>query len=247
MGQSLESAARVALHDLERSRSNRSLVQGLDDFVNRRFRGGAASLRRVHEARSALTRREGVLADLVPGEAGPYDDHLIADVAGHSAPIDLGRLLYCLVRAGKPRRLLELGTNIGVSAAYIATAIAMNKTGRLVSIDFSRPRLVLADELLRDLGLDSVDLIEGDFDEVLPAELGSLKRVDFAYIDGDHERDSTLAYFEMVASHRGRGAIVVCDDIRWSKGMYEAWESLVHHRQVRQAIDLGRLGLIVVE
>jgi hypothetical protein len=43
--------------------------------------------------------------------------------------------LYCLARALAPAAVLELGTCLGVSAAYLSAALEANGSGQLVTID----------------------------------------------------------------------------------------------------------------
>jgi predicted O-methyltransferase YrrM len=48
-----------------------------------------------------------------------------------------GRLVYDHVRATRPAEVLELGTAHGVGAAYLATALEDNGSGRLTTVDFA--------------------------------------------------------------------------------------------------------------
>ncbi len=49
---------------------------------------------------------------------------------------DQGRRVYDHVRATRPLAILELGTGHGVSAAYMAAALADNEAGHLTTVDF---------------------------------------------------------------------------------------------------------------
>lgn len=57
---------------------------------------------------------------------------------------DLCVLLYSLIRRERPQRVLELGTGLGVTAAWIAQALKENKKGILKTVDngayFADPR-----------------------------------------------------------------------------------------------------------
>ena len=231
---------------MRNDRRCRNLAKALRAFTERRFHGGADLVRAVHAARSDLTRRQGTVADIAPDHAGRWDSQTIADAARHSAPKDLGRLLYSLVRTNRPGRLIELGTNLGVSAAYIASALEINGSGRLVTLDFSSPRLILAEDLLSNLGLHSVELVHGKFDEHLEQAIEALGGVDFAFVDGDHQLDSTVRYFEAILDRSSSGALIVFDDIRWSAGMTEAWTVVSAHPELHRAFDLGRVGIVIV-
>jgi predicted O-methyltransferase YrrM len=245
--QPLEDAVASALALMDRDQLCQPLVNAFQLFTERRFSGGADLVAAVHEARSNLMQRSGTVAQVAPNDAARYDSQTISDAARHSAPRNLGRLLYCLVRSIRPSRLIELGTNLGVSAAYMAAALHLNTHGRLVTIDFSRPRLILAAELISNLGLNSVEFVHGSFDAHLTQSIASLRGVDFAFVDGDHQRDSTVRYFDTILAHIAPGGVIVFDDIRWSAGMAEAWTIVSTHPGVHCTFDLGRVGLVLVK
>lgn len=68
-----------------------------------------------------------------------------------SVTLEEAELLYTLVRATRPRNVLELGTGLGLTAAFIATALAENgDSGTLVSIEPNN-----------DLGREAQNLLAG--------------------------------------------------------------------------------------
>lgn len=222
------------------------LVAALTDFVDNRYRGAASDLKRIHEFRFGLLSDERPLETLNDASRGPWDRQSLGQAASASATPDQGRLLFQLVRSLKPRRVLELGTNIGISAAYIATALRYVGSGGLTTLEASGVRLRLARSFLAELGIEDVDLVEGYFEEVLDPVLDRLGRVDVAFVDGHHQRDPTVAYFERIRSHMDAGGLMVFDDIRWSDGMREAWETIAGSPATAFPVDLGRTGLIVL-
>jgi len=46
-----------------------------------------------------------------------------------------GKVLYALIRALKPAKVLELGTHTGCSASHIAAALIKNESGKLTCVD----------------------------------------------------------------------------------------------------------------
>jgi hypothetical protein len=56
------------------------------------------------------------------------------------------------------------------------------------------------------------------------------KKIDFAYIDGHHEKV----------------AVVIFDDISWSADMREAWNVLRVRPEFAHAVDLGAIGVCVL-
>src|SRR5690606_34125251 len=88
----------------------------------------------------------------------------------------------------------------------------------------------------------NINLIRGRFDEVLPQLLKEQQRFDFVFIDGHHEEEATLNYFNQILNHVSSDSIVLIDDINWSEGMINAWEKIKRHEKVTLSIDVFEMG-----
>jgi predicted O-methyltransferase YrrM len=84
------------------------------------------------------------------------------------------------------------------------------------------------------------------FQDTLEPTLCDLAPVDYAFVDGQHDRDATLRYFDQLVPHAADQAVLVFDDIDYSRGMHDAWERISSHDRLRAAASLGRFGLCVV-
>jgi prepilin-type processing-associated H-X9-DG protein len=157
------------------------------------------------------------------------------------------RVLFSLIRESRPESCLELGTNMGISAAYQASALKLNGAGTLVSLEGAKPRARTARRNLAELGLDNVEVVVGPFRDTLPEVLRGLGAVNYAFIDGHHDEQATKRYFELIASNPSSLALVVLDDISWSDGMRRAWSAIEHDPRVRLTVDLHVLGLCVMQ
>lgn len=156
-------------------------------------------------------------------------------------------VLFKLVREFEPGTCLELGTNMGISAAYQASALKLIGAGRLITLEGDEARARAARDHLRQLGLDNIEVVLGRFRDTLPAVLSACGTIDFTFIDGHHDELATREYFDLIASHLSRPAVVALDDISWSQGMRRAWAVIRRDPRVRVAIDLRVLGVCVVE
>jgi predicted O-methyltransferase YrrM len=156
------------------------------------------------------------------------------------------RFLFGLVRATRPATVLELGTSMGISASYLATAQRLNGGGRLVSIEGAPALASLARGHVAELGLSDVEVANGRFAELLGPTLERLPPIDFVFLDGHHDGTATLEYFEQVRPHLAPDAVVVFDDISWSPGMAEAWEQVRRDRAFAATLDLRVLGVGMV-
>ena len=155
-------------------------------------------------------------------------------------------LLFHLVRGHKPDTCIEMGTAVGVSAAYQAAALALNGRGRLTTLEGAESLAAVAERNFQRLGLDNVDVRVGRFQDTLEAVIGSLPAVDYAFIDGHHDEQATMRYFNTLCASLARPALLVFDDIAWSDGMTRAWQAICLDRRITAAIDFGSLGLCVV-
>jgi hypothetical protein len=64
-------------------------------------------------------------------------------------------------------------------------------------------------------------------------------------VDGNHRKEPTLRYFDLLMERRGPGAVLIFDDIHWSKEMEEAWDTICADPRVYMTIDLFFIGLVV--
>ena len=98
----------------------------------------------------------------------------------------------------------------------------------------------------RELGLGNIELVVGNFDDLLSGVLDRAGRVDLAFIDGNHRLEPTLRYFHALMERCAPGAILIFDDIHWSEEMEEAWEEIQRDPRVYMTIDLFFIGLVVM-
>lgn len=167
-----------------------------------------------------------------------------------------GRFLFGLVRATRPRRVLELGTNLGVGAAHIAAALCVTEAeggpaGRLVTVEGAPALAALAAGHLARLGHavgpdpdDRVRLVVGPFAEALPDVLAEEGPFDLVFIDGHHEAEAALGYLATVEPHLGAGALVVLDDVEPFQPVRQAWRRLRAERPEAVTFYAGKYGLI---
>jgi predicted O-methyltransferase YrrM len=157
-----------------------------------------------------------------------------------------GLLLFRLVREFSPASCLELGTSIGISAAFQATALELNGSGRLLTLE-RKPFLVeTARNHFAHLGLTRCAVREGQFQDTLDDALAEIAPIDYAFIDGHHDEHATVTYFDRICGALAETAVLVFDDITWSEGMARAWARIASDPRVGIAADLGNIGICVV-
>ena len=155
-------------------------------------------------------------------------------------------LLFKMVRELEPEVCLELGTSFGISAAYQAAALELNGRGRIVTLEGAESKADIARANFVRLGLGRISVTTGRFQDTLDGVLRGLERVDFAFIDGHHDEQATLRYFEQITPFLSRRAVVVIDDTSWSMGMRRVWQALEADDRVKSSVDLRYMGICVM-
>lgn len=164
-----------------------------------------------------------------------------------SKPALWARLLFKLIRTLRPNSCVEMGTAVGISAAYQTSALELNESGRLVSLDGAPAVAEIARKNLQTLGLTRAEVVVGNFRDTLAEVLRKERPVDYVFVDGHHDEQATLDYFELLLPSLATTALLVFDDISWSEGMKRAWGSISKDPRVAVAIDLGAVGLCVLD
>lgn len=150
-------------------------------------------------------------------------------------------LFYRLLQHFQPKTLLELGTSLGISAAYIASAVPKSQ---LITLEGCAETAAIAKENFKKLHLQNVACAVGKFEDNLTPVLNNLNQLDFVFFDGNHQKEPTLNYFEMCSEKAHNDSLFIFDDIHWSEGMEAAWEKIKQHEKVQVTIDLFRFGLV---
>lgn len=151
-----------------------------------------------------------------------------------------GQILLNTSRYIGANHFIELGTSLGVSAAYMALSRCEIK-GQ--SIDFNPNSIQIANELFQEYNIQNVQFHCGKFEDVLPQLLVE-KNIDLVYIDGDHSYEATIHNLNLIRPFLNDKSVVILDDIRWSEDMFSAWEEIIQYSEFNYTIDFGRIGLI---
>ncbi|MGF7042752.1 O-methyltransferase [Mucilaginibacter lappiensis] len=153
----------------------------------------------------------------------------------------LAQLLYRLAAHFKPRNIIELGTCLGITTLYLQKAAP---DAHVYTMEGCPQTAGVAKETFKQAGLDAVELITGNFDDNLPGVINNLDQLDFIFVDGNHQKDATLKYFEWCLPKVHEDTLLIFDDIYWSEGMKEAWAQIKAHPQVTVTVDLFWIGLV---
>lgn len=231
---------RAAVAELRRVDSGDPVLAAVSQLW-RTPRGTTRATRSVLEARrqQLLDSQESIR---LMAEDGQRDTTTVAETTKRTSKSpEWCAFLFELAVAEKARSIVEMGTSVGVSGSYLATAAKLNG-GRLVTLEGLEDSAACAQRGFDELELPA-EVVVGPFSDTLEPVLDRCSPIDLMFIDGHHHEEPTLEYFEAALPRLDKGALVAFDDIRWSDGMRRAWARLESHPAVAWALDLHAIGL----
>ncbi len=158
-------------------------------------------------------------------------------------PAKLAQLFYRLVADLKPGTIIELGTSLGITTAYLSKAAP---EARLLNIIENSEALSITEKNLQKLNIRNVELLSGNLDELLPKLLEGIPELDFILIDENHSKVSILNYFKCCLPKMSKQSMMVFEDIYRSREMTSAWQEIKSNSEVSVTIDLFWIGLVFV-
>lgn len=148
---------------------------------------------------------------IVPFGEGINHEFRHDDLGGLGQPtgisLEEGEFLYGLVRIVRPQRLLETGTNVGISASYIALALRDASFGHLTTIEHEPTVAHVAKTKLEEMGLSPyVTVINSRVEEYSPEQ-----KLDFLFLDSE----LAIRFGELLRffPHMNPGAIACIHDL----------------------------------
>lgn len=150
------------------------------------------------------------------------------------------QLLTKMVRFYQPRQILELGTSLGITTAYLASH---QKNGSVITVEGDQNIQKIAQSNFNKLNLPILS-IQATFDQFFAKADQYPLQPNFVFIDGHHEGAALIRYFTQILPFLPPNAILILDDIHWTSDMEQAWEVIKTMDQVRFSIDMFQIGII---
>ena len=154
-----------------------------------------------------------------------------------------GFLLYRITRWFRPEMIVELGTGMGISTLYLS---AGSPDTPLHSIERNRERAALAAQLICRLNPGPVSIHWGEMEEKLEDISPMIPQRFLAFVDGNHHYTPTMHYLAKLVERAGNEAVIIMDDIYWSREMQRAWREILSWPEVRVSIDLFHMGILLL-
>lgn len=151
------------------------------------------------------------------------------------------QFLYRVVNFTKAQDVLELGTSLGLSTAYMAS---VRKDINMVSLEGSADIAKIAKENFEKLEIENIELIVGNIDETLASTLSKFEKLDVVFFDANHHKEAVMKYFLQCIEHIHSDTVFIFDDIHWSSSMEQAWSEIKKNDKVTATIDLFEMGVV---
>ena len=150
-----------------------------------------------------------------------------------------GKLLFQLANHFQPKKILEFGTSLGIGTLHFHLG---SQNSSITTIDACPETANFAKEFLSNK-VSNVQFVESTFVDFL-ANLQN-ETYDLIFVDGHHDGEATLNYMQQLEKHAHNETIFILDDIRWSEGMFNAWNLLCESEKYHVSIDLFRMGILI--
>jgi len=179
---------------------------------------------------------------------GTHVRRRVCDIAkGHLEQPKIGQLLFRLVvylgeQLKHPSEILELGSSLGISTSYLASADSRN---RVMTMEGSGAVLNVAKGIWRQLEMENIEWVEGNIDETL--YIYARKKLDLVYVDANHTYEATKRYVDELIPRLNERGILVLDDIHHSREMERAWEEIKADKRVTTTMDCWHVGLVFID
>ena len=202
--------------------------------------------RDIEQQRMRLLRDEHPIHVTDYGTGSRRDaERRVCDLAKHSleqprmAQLFFRWLVFLSREAKHPLQIVELGTSLGITTAYLASAHSAN---RVTTFEGCPATAKVAADVWRALQLYNISTVEGNINSTLATHLP--EQVDFAFVDANHTEEATLRYVNMLLSCVQAKSIIVIDDIHYSEEMERAWKALQALPQVTTTMDFFYAGAL---
>jgi predicted O-methyltransferase YrrM len=151
------------------------------------------------------------------------------------------RFLFRLVGHLQPHRILEFGTSLGITAAYMAAG--WPESG-IDTVEGDPEIAKIAEDTFAGLGYKTISQYPILFGEYINTQLHQKETIDLLFLDGHHTSAALLHYYDALKPKLHKNTVIIVDDIYWSGDMTSGWNTLIQYPEVTQSVDCFHFGLI---
>ena len=163
----------------------------------------------------------------------------IAITAGISSK--RAELLFRIVHYFKPESVLEIGTSLGLATASLSLG---NADSAITTLEGCSTTSNVATQGFEKFAMKNVNLVVSEFDTYLQSLSDVSATFQLIYFDGNHQKDATLEYVNLLLPTINDNSLWIFDDIHWSPEMEIAWETIKKNPLVTVTIDTFQWGFV---
>ena len=150
-------------------------------------------------------------------------------------------LLFRITNYFQPESILEIGTSLGLATSALSLG---NVKSKITTLEGCPNTLHVVQKQFEEFGFNNITSINTEFSCYLKNYQIAISNYQLIYFDGNHSKEATLEYFELLLPTINNETVWIFDDIHWSKGMEAAWEIIKSHPNVTVSIDTFQWGLV---
>ncbi len=150
-------------------------------------------------------------------------------------------LLFRITRYFQPNSVLEIGTSLGLATAALSLG---NPKAKITTLEGCPETARIAKHQFHKFQLHNIQSEVAEFNTFLQNDQLSITNYQLIYFDGNHAKEATLRYFELLLPSVANESVWIFDDIYWSPHMNEAWELIKAHPKVKVTIDTFQWGMV---
>ena len=152
-----------------------------------------------------------------------------------------GMLLFRLANFFKYKKMLQIGTGVGISTLYLTS---YDSDIQCISLEAIPAFANITKRLLAHETQANVVIRVGEYQHLLPEALTTLQQVDMVYFKSKREHADTFALFEQMLPYVHESTCFVFDGIKTSQQMRLVWKTVCNHPQVTVTVDLYSMGIV---
>ena len=150
-------------------------------------------------------------------------------------------LLFRITNYFQPQSVLEIGTSLGLATSALSLG---NKNAKITTLEGCANTMSIAKNQLQLQNLKNIEFVTTEFSTYLKNFQLPTSSFQLIYFDGNHSKQATLNYFELLLPTITNETVWIFDDIHWSTDMEEAWETIKKHPKVTVNVDTFQWGIV---
>ena len=154
-------------------------------------------------------------------------------------------LLFRITNYFQPENILEIGTSLGLATSALSLGSqSFGTKATITTLEGCPNTLAIAKNQFEKFEFKNINSMTVEFSAYLKNCQLNTEHCQLIYFDGNHSKQATLDYFELLLPTITNETVWIFDDIHWSANMEEAWETIKTHPKVTVTIDTFQWGMV---